>query len=130
MMGEELHLQPVQTADIFRGAVMITVAILVGHLIPLLPFVWLPRAAALITAFVLSAGVLFGAGVCSSVTLVGDWRKMVASGSAPPRWASSSGACSTPATHDRQITASLRWLAPTCCAPSGCRGIGRSRGGT
>ena len=39
MMGEELHLQPVQTADIFRGAVMITVAILVGHLIPLLPFV-------------------------------------------------------------------------------------------
>ena len=67
---------------------MITVAILVGHLIPLLPFVWLPRAAALITAFVLSARVLFGAGVCSSVTLVGGWRKMVAIGSASPRWTS------------------------------------------
>jgi VIT1/CCC1 family predicted Fe2+/Mn2+ transporter len=75
MMDEELHLQPVQTPDILRSAVVITIATLVGHLIPLLPFVWLPRATALITAFVLSAGVLFGVGVYSSVTLVGDWRK-------------------------------------------------------
>jgi VIT1/CCC1 family predicted Fe2+/Mn2+ transporter len=75
MMDEELHLQPVQTPDILRSAVVITIATLVGHLIPLLPFVWLPRAAALITAFVLSAGVLFGVGVYSSVTLVGGWRK-------------------------------------------------------
>lgn len=75
MMDEELHLQPVQTPDILRSAVVITIATLIGHLIPLLPFVWLPRATALITAFVLSAGVLFGVGVYSSVTLVGDWRK-------------------------------------------------------
>jgi VIT1/CCC1 family predicted Fe2+/Mn2+ transporter len=33
------------------------------------------RATALITAVVLSAGVLFGVGVYSSVTLVGGWRK-------------------------------------------------------
>jgi len=33
------------------------------------------RTAALITAIALSAGVLFGVGVYSSVTLVGDWRK-------------------------------------------------------
>jgi VIT1/CCC1 family predicted Fe2+/Mn2+ transporter len=75
MMDEELHLQPVQTPDILRSAVVITIATLIGHLIPLLPFVWLPRAAALITGAVLSAGVLFGVGVYSSVTLVGDWRK-------------------------------------------------------
>jgi len=75
MMNEELHLQPVQTPDIMRSAVVITIATLIGHLIPLLPFVWLPRTAALITAIALSAGVLFGVGVCSSVTLVGDWRK-------------------------------------------------------
>ena len=75
MMDEELHLQPVQTPDILRSAVVITIATLIGHLIPLLPFVWLPRATALITAVVLSAGVLFGVGVYSSVTLVGDWRK-------------------------------------------------------
>jgi predicted membrane protein (TIGR00267 family) len=48
---------------------------LIGHLIPLLPFVWLSRAAALITAIGLSAAVLFGVGVHSSVTVVGDWRK-------------------------------------------------------
>ncbi len=54
---------------------MITVATLIGHLIPLTPFVWLPRATAVILAFALSALVLFGVGVYSSVTLVGDWRK-------------------------------------------------------
>jgi vacuolar iron transporter family protein len=75
MMDEELHLQPVQTPDILRSAVVITIATLIGHLIPLLPFVWLPRATALITAIALSALVLFGVGVYSSVTLVGDWRK-------------------------------------------------------
>jgi VIT1/CCC1 family predicted Fe2+/Mn2+ transporter len=75
IMDEKLHLQPVQTPDIMRSAVVITIATLIGHLIPLLPFVWLPQTAALITAIVLSAGVLFGVGVYSSVTLVGDWRK-------------------------------------------------------
>jgi VIT family len=59
MMDEELHLQPVQTPDIMRSAVVITIATLIGHLIPLLPFVWLPRTAALITAIALSAGVLY-----------------------------------------------------------------------
>ena len=41
----------------------------------LLPFVWLPKTTALITATALGAGVLFGVGVHSSVTLVRDWRK-------------------------------------------------------
>ena len=48
MMDEELHLLPVQTADIFRSAFVITLATLIGHLIPLLPFVWLARAPALV----------------------------------------------------------------------------------
>jgi predicted membrane protein (TIGR00267 family) len=75
MMDEELHLQPVESADIFRSAVVITIATLIGHLIPLLPFVWLPRTPALVVAIVLAALVLFGVGVYSAVTLVGDWRK-------------------------------------------------------
>jgi len=75
MMDEELHLQPVQTPDIMRSAVVITIATLIGHFIPLLPFVWLSRTTALITAIVLSALVLFGVGAYESVTLVGDWRK-------------------------------------------------------
>jgi vacuolar iron transporter family protein len=75
MMDEELHLQPVGSADIFRSAVVITIATLIGHLIPLLPFVWLARTPALVLAIVLSAVALFGVGVYSAVTLVGDWRK-------------------------------------------------------
>src|SRR5580693_4797539 len=75
MMDEELHLQPVQAPDIMRSAIVITVATLIGHLIPLLPLVWLSQTTALVTAIVLSALVLFGVGVYESVTLVGDWRK-------------------------------------------------------
>src|SRR6266540_3858048 len=74
MMDEELHLQPVQTSDIFRSAFVITVATLIGHLIPLLPFVWLASGQALLLAILLSALVLFGVGVYSAVTLAGDWR--------------------------------------------------------
>lgn len=75
MMDEELHLQPVQTRDILHSAVVITVATLIGHMIPLLPFVWLPRRTALITAIGLSAVVLFGVGAYEAVTRVGDWRR-------------------------------------------------------
>jgi vacuolar iron transporter family protein len=75
MMDEELHLQPIQSSDIFRSASLITVATLIGHLIPLLPFLWLTRTSALVLAIVLSGLVLFGVGVYSAVTLVGDWRK-------------------------------------------------------
>lgn len=75
MMDEELHLQPVQTRDILRASVVITVATLIGHLIPLLPFVVLPRTPALVLAIVASALALFGVGVYSALTLVGDWRR-------------------------------------------------------
>jgi VIT1/CCC1 family predicted Fe2+/Mn2+ transporter len=75
MMDEELHLQPVETPDIMRSAVVITIATLIGHLIPLFPFLWLGQTPALVLAIALSALVLFGVGVYSAVTLVGDWRK-------------------------------------------------------
>ncbi len=74
MMDEELHLQPVQTLDILRTALVITIATLVGHLIPLIPFVVLPRTPALVLGIALSAVTLFGVGVYSALTLVGDWR--------------------------------------------------------
>jgi VIT1/CCC1 family predicted Fe2+/Mn2+ transporter len=75
MMDEELHLQPVQSRDIFRTAVVIGVATLIGHLIPLLPFLFLVRTPALVLATVLSAIALFGVGAYTAVTLVGDWRR-------------------------------------------------------
>jgi VIT1/CCC1 family predicted Fe2+/Mn2+ transporter len=75
IMDQELHLQQVETPSIMRGAVVITIATLIGHMIPLLPFLWLTRTPALITAIVLAALVLFGVGVYSALSLVGDWRK-------------------------------------------------------
>lgn len=75
MMDEELHLQPVQSRDILRTAVIIGIATLIGHLIPLAPFLVLPRTPALIAAIVLSAVALFAVGAYTAVTLVGDWRR-------------------------------------------------------
>jgi VIT1/CCC1 family predicted Fe2+/Mn2+ transporter len=70
-----LHLQPVDTQDALRSSVVITAATLVGHLIPLVPFLWLARTPAVVVAIVLSALVLFGVGVYSARSLVGDWRR-------------------------------------------------------
>jgi vacuolar iron transporter family protein len=75
MMDDELHLQPVQTADVVRSSFLIFVATLLGHLIPLVPFLWMPRTPALVVGILLSALVLFGVGAYSAVTLVGDWWK-------------------------------------------------------
>ena len=75
MMNEELHLQPVGRTDILRSAVVITIATLVGHLIPLAPFVVLDRGTALVVAIAASALVLFGVGAYSAITLTGDWRR-------------------------------------------------------
>lgn len=74
-MDQELHLQPIETATILRSAVVITVATLIGHLIPLIPFLLLARTPALVVAILLSGLTLFGVGVYSAKTLVGDWRK-------------------------------------------------------
>ena len=75
MMDEELHLQPVDTSAILRSAVIITIATLIGHMIPLSPFLVLDRSSALVVSIVWSGVVLFGVGVYSAKTLVGDWRK-------------------------------------------------------
>jgi vacuolar iron transporter family protein len=75
LMDEELHLEPVQTSRIIRGAVVVTIATLIGHFLPLWPFVFFARGPALVVAIVVSALALFGVGVYSAKTLVGDWRK-------------------------------------------------------
>jgi len=74
MMDDELHLEPVQTSRIIRGAVVVTIATLIGHLLPLWPFVLLAHGPAILVAIGVSALALFGVGVYSAKTLVGDWR--------------------------------------------------------
>lgn len=75
ILSEERHLQPVGSHDIIGSATVITVATLIGHLIPLLPFVFLSRPTAFVVGLVLSALVLFGVGVYSAITRVGVWWK-------------------------------------------------------
>jgi VIT1/CCC1 family predicted Fe2+/Mn2+ transporter len=75
ILSEERHLQPVANSDIVRSSSVITVATLIGHLVPLLPFVFLSRHVALIVGIALSAAVLFGVGAYTALTRVGSWWK-------------------------------------------------------
>ena len=75
IMEEERHLQPVGSGDIMRSSVVITVATLIGHLIPLVPFVFLGRTPALVLGLALAAAVLFGVGAYQALTRVGSWWK-------------------------------------------------------
>jgi VIT1/CCC1 family predicted Fe2+/Mn2+ transporter len=73
ILEEERHLQPVANADVTRSSVVITAATLVGHLIPLFPFLFLSRGPALVLAVILSAVVLFGVGAYQAITRIGSW---------------------------------------------------------
>lgn len=75
MMDEELHLQPIEQQSLLRSAVIVTLATLIGHLIPLVPFMVFRGTTAITVAIMLSAITLFGVGVYSAKTLIGDWRK-------------------------------------------------------
>jgi predicted membrane protein (TIGR00267 family) len=75
IMDEELKLQPVARRSLVQSAVIVTVATLIGHMIPIVPFMVAARTPAIILAISLSAVTLFAVGVYSARTLVGDWRK-------------------------------------------------------
>jgi len=42
-MNEELHLQPVAQRSLVQSAVIVTVATLIGHFIPIVPFIVVER---------------------------------------------------------------------------------------
>jgi VIT1/CCC1 family predicted Fe2+/Mn2+ transporter len=73
IMDEERHLQPVSSGDVFRSSVVITVATLIGHMIPLVPFIFLSKTTALVLGLSLSGAVLFGVGGYQAITRVGRW---------------------------------------------------------
>jgi predicted membrane protein (TIGR00267 family) len=60
---------------VLRTSVIVTVAAIVGSLIPLLPFLLLPRSAAIPLSVIVSAVALFAVGAYKATSLVGDWRK-------------------------------------------------------
>jgi vacuolar iron transporter family protein len=79
MMRDELHLAPVSEKGVVRRAFVTGFSTLIGSLIPLIPFLFVPLfgisvTAATIMAVPLSAAVLFAVGAYKALTLVGDWR--------------------------------------------------------
>jgi VIT1/CCC1 family predicted Fe2+/Mn2+ transporter len=75
MMSEELQLRPVDTAGVLRTSVIVTIAAIVGSLLPLIPFFFLDRTTACVLAVIISAFTLFGVGAYKAKSLVGDWRR-------------------------------------------------------
>jgi vacuolar iron transporter family protein len=76
MMAEELHIEPVDTGDILKSSVIVTIATTIGHLIPVLPFLFnFGESNMLITSIVISGLTLFAVGAYQAVTLVGSWWK-------------------------------------------------------
>jgi vacuolar iron transporter family protein len=79
MMRDELHLAPVSEKGLVGRALVTGFSTLIGSLIPLIPFLFVPLfgisvTAATIMAVPLCAAVLFGVGAYKAITLVGDWR--------------------------------------------------------
>ncbi len=76
MMAEELHIEPVNTKAVLKSSVIVTIATLIGHLIPLFPFFFVAHLPGLIIAIFLSAITLFIVGAYQAATLVGSWWKV------------------------------------------------------
>lgn len=75
MMAEELHLEPVNTTNVLKSSVIVTIATAIGHMIPLFPFFFLGAQQGLILSVAVSAIALFAVGVYQAVSLVGSWWK-------------------------------------------------------
>ncbi len=75
MMAEELNLHPVEMGDVLKSSVIVTIATLIGHLIPLLPFFFVVHRTGIILSLIMSAAALFAVGTYQAVTLVGSWWK-------------------------------------------------------
>ncbi len=75
LMAEELKISPIDTRDVLKSSVIVTIATTIGHLIPLIPFFFVNHQTGLIASVVISAITLFIVGWYQAVTLVGSWWK-------------------------------------------------------
>lgn len=72
MMSEEHQLTPTQRRDALRSALIVGIAAVVGSLIPLVPFFFLPVSASIWVSLTISALTLFILGVYKARTTVGS----------------------------------------------------------
>ncbi|MBI3486242.1 VIT1/CCC1 transporter family protein [Candidatus Daviesbacteria bacterium] len=75
MMAEELKIAPVDTRAVLKSSVIVTIATMIGHLIPLMPFFFLTAHFGLIFSVGISGVTLFAVGMYQALTLVGSWWK-------------------------------------------------------
>jgi VIT1/CCC1 family predicted Fe2+/Mn2+ transporter len=71
MMSEELQLQPVDRRTALRSAIIVGIAAIVGSLIPLVPFLFVPVSTGILLAIGFSALVLFIVGAVKARMTVG-----------------------------------------------------------
>lgn len=71
MMAHELNLQPVQEKHLLSDALLVGFSAIVGSLVPLAPFFFLPRMTAVWAGLIFSAVVLFAVGVIKARLTVG-----------------------------------------------------------
>jgi predicted membrane protein (TIGR00267 family) len=75
MMKDELNLQPVEKTKVLISSGIVGVSSLIGSLIPVFPFFFLPRHLAIPACIIFSGAALFGIGVYKAKILVGIWWK-------------------------------------------------------
>lgn len=75
MMAEELNLSPKFGGSPLKSALVVFLSTLIGSIIPLIPFMFLPVGNAIVASLILSVGVLFMVGVVKAKLTVGNWFK-------------------------------------------------------
>jgi VIT1/CCC1 family predicted Fe2+/Mn2+ transporter len=71
MMAHELRLQPVERSGLLGDSLLVGFSAIVGSLVPLVPFFFLPRELAIWIGLVFAALVLYGVGVAKAKLTVG-----------------------------------------------------------
>lgn len=71
MMSEELQLQPVDRRTALRSAIIVGIAAIIGSLIPLVPFMFVPVSTGILLSIGLSALVLFIVGAIKARMTIG-----------------------------------------------------------
>jgi len=71
MMSEEHHIHPTDRRQAIKSALVVGLSAVVGSLVPLAPFAFLPVAYSMGVAVVVTALVLFGVGAYKARTMVG-----------------------------------------------------------
>ncbi len=72
MMAEEHQLTPVDRSSAWKAAFVVGLSAIIGSLIPLAPFLFLPVLPSMILSVVITAAVLFGVGVYKAKVMIGN----------------------------------------------------------